>query len=66
MCFFRYKNSLDCARKIFKNEGFLGFYKGVTPRLCRVTADVAIVMVLYENVMKFLDKIWVTDELEQA
>jgi len=28
-----YKNSLDCARKIFRNEGFLGFYRGLGPQL---------------------------------
>jgi solute carrier family 25 aspartate/glutamate transporter 12/13 len=28
-----YKNSLDCARKILRNEGFLGFYRGLGPQL---------------------------------
>ena len=28
-----YKNSIDCARKIFRNEGFLGFYRGLGPQL---------------------------------
>lgn len=28
-----YKNSIDCARKIFQNEGFLGFYRGLGPQL---------------------------------
>ena len=28
-----YKNSLDCARKVFHNEGFLGFYRGLGPQL---------------------------------
>lgn len=28
-----YKNSLDCAQKIFRNEGFLGFYRGLGPQL---------------------------------
>jgi solute carrier family 25 aspartate/glutamate transporter 12/13 len=28
-----YKNSLDCAKKIFRNEGFLGFYRGLGPQL---------------------------------
>ncbi len=37
------------------------FYKGTTPRLGRVCADVAIVFVLYENVMKVLDVVWKTD-----
>ena len=28
-----YKNSLDCAKKILRNEGFPGFYRGLTPQL---------------------------------
>lgn len=28
-----YKNSMDCVRKVYKNEGFLGFYKGLPPQL---------------------------------
>lgn len=28
-----YKNSLDCAKKIFRNEGFIGFYRGLGPQL---------------------------------
>lgn len=28
-----YKNSMDCAQKIIRNEGFLGFYRGLGPQL---------------------------------
>jgi solute carrier family 25 aspartate/glutamate transporter 12/13 len=28
-----YKNSFDCAKKILRNEGFLGFYRGLGPQL---------------------------------
>lgn len=28
-----YKNSLDCVRKVFRNEGILGFYGGIGPQL---------------------------------
>ena len=28
-----YKNSIDCARKVFHHEGFLGFYRGLGPQL---------------------------------
>ncbi|KAF8971731.1 mitochondrial carrier domain-containing protein [Flammula alnicola] len=28
-----YKNSIDCAKKIFRNEGFVGFYRGLGPQL---------------------------------
>lgn len=28
-----YKNSLDCVSKVFRNEGFRGFYSGIGPQL---------------------------------
>jgi hypothetical protein len=28
-----YKNSIDCAQKIFRNEGLVGFYRGLGPQL---------------------------------
>jgi solute carrier family 25 aspartate/glutamate transporter 12/13 len=28
-----YKNSMDCVQKVFKNEGFTGFYRGLPPQL---------------------------------
>lgn len=56
-----YAGLADCAREIWRNEGAAGFYKGATPRMVRVCADVAIVMVVYEQVMKVLDRMWVTD-----
>ncbi|XP_012886959.1 PREDICTED: tricarboxylate transport protein, mitochondrial [Dipodomys ordii] len=37
------------------------FYKGTVPRLGRVCLDVAIVFVIYDEVVKLLNKIWKTD-----
>ena len=28
-----YKNSFDCVKKVLRNEGFLGFYRGLGPQL---------------------------------
>ncbi|KAF9515850.1 hypothetical protein BS47DRAFT_1381273 [Hydnum rufescens UP504] len=28
-----YKNSLDCVQKVWRNEGFVGFYSGIGPQL---------------------------------
>ena len=28
-----YRNSIDCAKKVYKNEGLRGFYKGLPPQL---------------------------------
>lgn len=36
------------------------FYKGTVPRLGRVCLDVAIVFVIYEEVVKLLNKVWKT------
>jgi len=37
------------------------FYKGTVPRLCRVCLDVAIVFIIYEEVVKVLNVAWKTD-----
>ena len=37
-----YKNSIDCARKVIKNEGFKGLYSGVLPQLVGVAPEKAI------------------------
>ncbi|KAJ7040334.1 mitochondrial carrier domain-containing protein [Mycena alexandri] len=37
-----YKNSMDCAKKILRNEGFLGFYRGLGPQLIGVAPEKAI------------------------
>lgn len=57
----KYKGTVDCAVKIFKNEGVRAFYKGTVPRLSRVCADVAITFMIYDNFMEFFNRIWKTD-----
>ncbi|KAF7975211.1 hypothetical protein HWV62_10290 [Athelia sp. TMB] len=37
-----YKNSIDCAKKILRNEGFKGFYRGLGPQLIGVAPEKAI------------------------
>ncbi|KZV70963.1 mitochondrial carrier [Peniophora sp. CONT] len=37
-----YKNSLDCVRKVFINEGARGFYRGLGPQLIGVAPEKAI------------------------
>ncbi|XP_069683587.1 putative tricarboxylate transport protein, mitochondrial [Periplaneta americana] len=54
----KYKNTLDCAVKVFKNEGVLAFYKGTVPRLSRVCLDVAITFMIYDAFMSAFNKIW--------
>ncbi|XP_028313135.1 tricarboxylate transport protein, mitochondrial [Gouania willdenowi] len=57
----KYKNTLDCAMRILRYEGLAAFYKGTVPRLGRVCLDVAIVFIIYEEVVKVLNKVWHTD-----
>ncbi|KAI7895071.1 mitochondrial carrier domain-containing protein [Mucor mucedo] len=37
-----YKNSLDCFKKVLKNEGFAGLYRGLGPQLVGVAPEKAI------------------------
>lgn len=57
----KYKSTLDCAVKILRHEGLAAFYKGTVPRLGRVCLDVAIVFIIYEEVVKVLNMVWKTD-----
>ncbi|KAJ8338785.1 hypothetical protein SKAU_G00355710 [Synaphobranchus kaupii] len=52
----KYKSTVDCAVKIMKYEGPTAFYKGTVPRLGRVCMDVAIVFIIYEEVVKILNQ----------
>lgn len=52
----KYTGMIDCIKQTFAEQGIKGFYRGTVPRLTRVTADVAIVMVLYEEINKLVDK----------
>lgn len=54
----KYKSTIDCAVKIWKNEGPLAFYKGTVPRLGRVCADVAITFMIYDSFMDLFNKFW--------
>ncbi|XP_066148837.1 putative tricarboxylate transport protein, mitochondrial [Euwallacea fornicatus] len=54
----KYKNTLDCAIKIWKNEGAFAFYKGTVPRLGRVCLDVAITFMIYDSFMDLFNKVW--------
>jgi solute carrier family 25 citrate transporter 1 len=42
-----YKNSFNCAVKIFKEEGLLTFWSGAVPRLGRLILSGGIVFTMY-------------------
>jgi solute carrier family 25 aspartate/glutamate transporter 12/13 len=52
-----YKNSIDCAKKVIRNEGFRGLYSGVLPQLVGVAPEKAIKLTVNDLVRgKFTDK----------
>ncbi|CCE64186.1 hypothetical protein TPHA_0G03460 [Tetrapisispora phaffii CBS 4417] len=50
----KYKNTLDCFVKVYKNEGLKIFWKGATPRLGRLILSGGIVFTVYEKVLDVL------------
>ena len=50
----KYSGSLHCVGKIYKLEGGIGFYKGLTPNLLRVVPATMITFVVYENLSHYL------------
>jgi len=47
-----YKNGIDCAHKVYKNEGFLGFYRGLPPQLIGVAPEKAIKLTVNDLVRR--------------
>ncbi|RKP06549.1 mitochondrial carrier domain-containing protein [Thamnocephalis sphaerospora] len=45
-----YKNSMDCFRKVIRNEGVLGLYSGLGPQLVGVAPEKAIKLVMNDIV----------------
>lgn len=52
-----YQNSIDCARKVIKNEGMKGLYSGVLPQLVGVAPEKAIKLTVNDLIRgKYTDK----------
>ncbi len=47
-----YKGNVDCIKKIWRNEGFMGFYKGLFANLLRVVPANGIFFLIYEYANK--------------
>jgi len=62
----KYTSSMHCLTELIKNEGVMALYKGVGPRISRVCAEVAITMSLYGEVVKLLNKYWITPDMIEA
>jgi len=48
----KYKGFADCFAQIYKNQGLLGFYSGITPRLARVILDVALTFAIFHQLKR--------------
>lgn len=53
-----YDGLVDCARKILKNDGFLGYYKGIIPNFMKSVPAVAISYTVFENCKASLSQRW--------
>jgi len=53
----RYKNSLDCAKVIYQNDGIKGFWRGITPTLIRAIPVNAAIFLTVETSRALLLKL---------
>lgn len=51
----RYRNSVHCARSVFRESGPFAFFVGLGPRLTRVCMEVGLLFSLFEYINRFLD-----------
>ncbi|KAJ5183172.1 hypothetical protein N7492_000788 [Penicillium capsulatum] len=63
-----YNNSIDCAKKVIRNEGFTGLYSGVIPQLIGVAPEKAIKLTVNDLVRGFFTdkdtkRIWYPHEI---
>ena len=49
-----YDGMIDCLKKIFKAEGFRGFYKGLWPNYIKVVPSISITFLVYEKMKHYL------------
>jgi solute carrier family 25 folate transporter 32 len=52
-----YSGVIDCAKKIWRNEGIYGFFKGCVTNAIRVAPSAAVTFVTYEFVLDMLTDI---------
>ena len=48
----KYTGTIDCLRKIYVNEGLIGYFKGAVPNILRVAPSAALTLVIYEEALK--------------
>jgi solute carrier family 25 citrate transporter 1 len=53
-----YNGTIDCAMKMFKNEGITSFFAGSVPRSIQMAANVGLTFAIYPVIGQLLDKVW--------
>lgn len=62
----QYKGFLDCAMKMFRQEGIAGFYKGIVPNVLRVTPASALTFYAYENIIAVSERFQLKSNADAA
>lgn len=50
----KYKGVVDCFSQVMRNEGVIGFYSGVGPRMVKVCVDVALTFSIFNGLKRAL------------
>lgn len=53
----RYLGVVDCTKKVFRSEGFAGFYRGCGTNLLRTTPSAVITFTSFEMIHRFLERV---------
>lgn len=53
-----YRSHWDCARKLWRKEGPLVFFRGSAPRMVRVCIDMAYSSLFYEFMCSYMERSW--------
>lgn len=61
-----YKGMVDCATKMYRNEGMQAFYKGLTPNLIKVFPSSGLFFLSYELTMRHLQESQFGNGLEKV
>lgn len=59
----RYKGAWDVVKKVVRQEGIGGLYKGLGPNVVRVLPSTCVTFLVYENVKFFLPRMWDPEEV---
>uniref|UniRef100_A0A7N0VIX5 Mitochondrial carrier protein n=1 Tax=Kalanchoe fedtschenkoi TaxID=63787 RepID=A0A7N0VIX5_KALFE len=62
----QYSGVIDCTKKIFRGEGFRGFYRGCGTNLLRTTPSAVITFTSYEMINRFLHSLLSPDNQSKA